>query len=270
MEKYYPSDYYSYAGTSNSITSKIGSFLKSKRNEYQLFQKGLIGKLIYGFKPNNDPHITILSKIPLERDHKILDVGCGSGVLLKALNQIGFNKLRGVDPYLEKDEKLNDGLELQKRSVHDVKDKMDLVMFHHSFEHLDDPLETLQSVERILEDEGYCIIRVPTASSYAWEHYRENWVQLDAPRHFFLHSKESMELLAQKAGLKIEQIIFDSSEFQFVGSERYIKDIPLKDPTPNNSLFSEEEINAFKQKAVELNEKGAGDACAFILRKRLA
>jgi len=34
---------------------------------------------------------------------------------------------------------------------------------------------------------GWCVIRIPTVSSFAWEHYREQWVQLDAPRHFFLH-----------------------------------------------------------------------------------
>lgn len=65
-------------------------------------------------------------------------------------------------------------------------------MFHHSFEHIADPFETLCSVRRLLSS-GTCLIRIPIVDSWAWENYGVNWIQIDAPRHFF-------SLLKKKCG----------------------------------------------------------------------
>jgi hypothetical protein len=54
------------------------------------------------------------------------------------------------------------------------------------------------------------------------------WVQLDAPRHFFLHSANSLGLLAGKVGMAVTETVYDSDELQFVGSEQYLKGIPLR------------------------------------------
>ena len=67
-------------------------------------------------------------------------------------------------------------------------------MFHHSFEHLPDPIETLERVYRLMPSGGNCLIRIPLVSSEAWKKYGPHWVQLDAPRHFFLYSIESLKL----------------------------------------------------------------------------
>lgn len=270
MSKYYPNNYHGRV-KSNKNKLNITTSLLKKRDKYAVFKKGLLGKLMYDFRPA--VNMKILSEIPLTKDSYILDVGCGKGFLLKSLKRIGFNNLLGVDPYIDEAIINNGEVILQKKEIHEVKQMQDLIMFHHSFEHIANPLETLQSVSKILNKNGYCIIRVPTVSSYAWRHYKENWVQLDAPRHFFLHSKESMEILAKKAFLKVDKIIYDSTELQFWGSERYLKDIPLKDTSSNNEvlnkqIFSNAEMNNFKRQARILNQKGDGDACAFILKSQ--
>ena len=270
MQKYYPSNYYSYAPPSFNATSGIMELLKQNRNSYAVFNKGVLGKLIYKRFPNVE--FRSLSEVPLTKDTKILDVGCGSGRFLIELQKIGFKNLLGVDPYLDKDIEYGNGLKIYKKSIHDVEEKKDIIMFHHSFEHLSDPLETLQSVSKLLNNGGYCIIRVPTTSSYAWKHYKENWVQFDAPRHFFIHSKESISFLAEKTSLSLEKIVYDSTGFQFWGSEQYLQDIPLRDAksyanNPEESIFSDSEIKAFEAKAKELNDKGEGDMCAFFLKK---
>jgi hypothetical protein len=116
------------------------------------------------------------------------------------------------------------------------------------------------------------LIRIPTVSSYAWKYYKSNWVQIDAPRHFFLHSIKSIELLASEIDLRPVDIIYDSDAFQFWGSEQYLRGIHLYSERSllkgqSKSIFSASEIDTFTKKAEDLNKHKQGDQAAFYLRK---
>lgn len=268
ISKYYPDNYYSYQ--MSPYRNKIKKFLIGLRDNYALFDRGFIGKLLCIKYPNK--RLRCLSLLAVRKDTSILDVGCGTGDLLYSLREFGFKNLLGVDPFNAQDIEYANGLKILKKEIHDVKDKWDIVMFHHSFEHIPDPAKTLQTVTGLLAPNGHCIIRIPISSSYAWEHYGVNWVQLDAPRHFYLHSVESMHILADQAKLDLYKVFYDSTTFQFWGSEQYIKDIPLRDKqsyaeNPRNSIFSKEEIYTFDKRAKELNEKDQGDQAVFYLRE---
>jgi hypothetical protein len=82
-----------------------------------------------------------------------------------------------------------------------------------------------------------------------------------------------MQLLADQTGLEIIDIIYDSTEFQFWGSEQYSRNISLNDEqsykiNPTSSIFSKQEMKAYKIKANLLNQQKTGDSSAFILRKK--
>lgn len=270
MSKYYPSNYYSFA--LDARENPVKKFAKILRNNYAVFNKGIIGKfLMAGFRNES---MRSLSKVRLAKTSRILDVGCGRGILLNDLQEIGFDNLWGVDPYIpDKCVKNENGLRIVKNRVNNLTGIWDLIMFHHSFEHLPGPLETLQSVSKLLTDEGVCLIRVPTVSGYAWENYKTNWVQIDAPRHFFLHSIDSIKILAEKANMKLGDIVYDSLDFQFWGSEQYVKDIPLMSGksyniNPDNSIFSAGDIKKFKKKTKKLNLENKGDQAVFYLYKK--
>jgi SAM-dependent methyltransferase len=268
LSKYYPDQYFAYKPISHH--NKRKKFLIGLRNNYAVFGKGFIGKLYYAKHTNTA--LRCLSFLPLRKNANILDVGCAAGALLYSLRELGFKNLLGVDPFIAKDIEYKNGLKILKKEVDEVDGEWDLVMFHHSFEHIPDPTKTMQTVSGLLKPNGHCVLRVPTVSSYAWKYYREKWVQLDAPRHFYLHSVESIGILADNAGLDLFKIIYDSTSFQFWGSEQYKKDIPLLDKRSylvnrQNSIFLKEEIFAFAKRAKELNETKQGDQAIFYLRK---
>ena len=268
MSKYYPPDYYSF---SMPQINPFKAFIKKQRDEYAVFNKGIIGRLLYMRFP--DEILRSLANIQLTKTSNILDVGCGQGSLLYSLMETGCQNLSGIDPNIAEDIEYGNGLKIHKKSIHDIDGIWDLIMFHHSFEHIPDPVSTLQTVSKLLSHNGVCLIRIPVVSSYAWEHYGINWVQLDAPRHFYLHSVKSMEILARKANLDLEKIIYDSNSFQFWGSLQYEKDIPLVSEksykvNPSVSMFSAAEITEFEKKAKELNIKKQGDQAIFYLRKK--
>lgn len=275
MSRYYPHAYYSFTPaiaqpTSAGLIARIRAALGRKRDSYALFRRGLIGAALFNLKPDDSYHSA--SDIGLTTRSRVLDVGCGSGERLLALHQAGLRYLLGVDPFLEGDIVYPNGVRIRKGTIHDIDGIFDVIMFHHSFEHLSDPIATLQSVLRIMAPDGLCLIRIPTVSSYAWEHYRESWVQLDPPRHFFLHSVESMRHLAGHVGLRVERIVYDSTAFQFWGSEQYMNDIPLHSArshlvAPKDSIFSETDIHHFEVAARRLNAQGLGDQAAFYLTR---
>jgi SAM-dependent methyltransferase len=268
MSKYYPDDYYSYRPI---IYPKITRrFLIRLRDKYALWGHGFIGKLLCAFYPNEK--LRCLRFISVGKDTNILDVGCGAGSLLYSLREIGLKNLLGVDPFNERDIEYKNGLVIQRKEIHDVKGKWDIVMFHHSFEHILDPFKTLETVSGLLTPNGHCIISIPVSSSYAWRHYGVNWANLDAPRHLFLHSVKSMNILADRTGFDLYKLVYDSDSRQFWGSEQYIRDIPIRDKrsylkNPKTSIFSKEEIAAFAKRAKELNITRQGDSAVFYLRK---
>jgi hypothetical protein len=138
---------------------------------------------------------------------------------------------------------------------------------------MDEPLSVLERIRGLLNEGGTVLIRIPVASSEAFEVYGRDWVALDAPRHFFLHTRASMDLLARRAGLEVARVVYDSTAFQFWGSEQYRKDIPLRDPRsydtdPAQSIFTRSDIAAFEARARELNTAGRGDQACFYLRAK--
>jgi 2-polyprenyl-3-methyl-5-hydroxy-6-metoxy-1,4-benzoquinol methylase len=56
----------------------------------------------------------------------------------------------GIDPFLEQSIEYENGLRILKKTIREVEGEWDVIMFHHSVEHLPDPLETLQSVTELL------------------------------------------------------------------------------------------------------------------------
>ena len=260
---------------SNHSQLKIFSPLITKKSEY--FKKIKLSK-IKGAAPYQLDWTFIFEYIDKHKHENkkkqcvILDVGCGSGTLLYLLREAGFSNVLGVDPHIDRDIKYNNGLRIFCQEVQEVKGSWDLIMFHHSFEHMRDPLKVLQSVSRLLAADGCCLIRIPVVSSFAWENYGVHWVQLDAPRHFFLHSLNSLRTLAMREKFHLEDIVFDSDEFQFWGSEQYKQGISLRSNrsysvNPGQSIFSQKQMDGFQERAKRLNLDARGDQAAFYLKK---
>jgi len=57
-----------------------------------------------------------LSRVKLNKNSKILDIGCGAGNLLLELRELGFIHLVGIDPYIEKDIEYKNGVKILKRT----------------------------------------------------------------------------------------------------------------------------------------------------------
>lgn len=266
--KYYPSGYYSF----NTVPAV--EKIKMLQSSYQFSGRGVAGRLISKIIPGGKKVIydflsKELSKGSISFDSSILDVGTGNGELLNMFASLGFKNLCGIDPYMSEDRVRDNGVRLLKQQLTELDGKYDIIMFNHSFEHIYEQTETMKALSNLLTEKGVCIIRMPLVSSYAWEHYGVNWCHIEAPRHFFLHSVKSMEILCRDHGFEITDTIWDSSESQFIGSERHIagKGLLQFPHTIIYRLIHFNKIRGYRKKARELNRQKRGDQACFIIRR---
>jgi SAM-dependent methyltransferase len=261
LERYYPRDYYSFA---QHRKHGLSQWLVTQRDRHVLGLPSVAGGMLSRIR--RDPVLQVLAQTDLRPEQRILDVGCGAGRLLDRFARAGFRNVMGVDPFIAGDTQTASGVPVRKAQLRDVAGTFDVIMFNHSLEHVPDPVSVLKDAVQRLDPAGAILVRVPTPSSDAWKIYRANWVQLDAPRHIVLPSREGASIMAHQAGLGVDAVIDDSSAFQFLGSERYRRDIPLHG-TPDRELFSDIEIARFARRAAELNAHHRGDQAMFVMRR---
>ncbi|RPI59868.1 MAG: class I SAM-dependent methyltransferase, partial [Ignavibacteriales bacterium] len=261
---HYPKDYFTFQ---QKHEGKIKSILNRYRDKAAMGDKSFLGNILY--KKFGEPtYITRLKVVGVGLNDSILDVGCGQGILLHKMKESGFDNVFGIDPFIDETIVYKNGLKILKKDLSDMVGVYDLIMFNHSFEHMENPLQVMKKSNELLKLNRTLLIRIPVADSYAFNHYKENWCSLDAPRHLYLHTKKSIKLLAEQSGFEVKKISYDSRSWQLWGSEQYTKNISLLDDrsyyiSPKNSIFTKNQIDEFEKKTIELNKNSEGDQAEF-------
>ena len=267
LGNYYPENYYSYRNKARNLNYKLRSWIDRQRVLASLRGTSSVGSIVNRYSKPLE-YISWIRDIQIDFDSAILDIGCGQGRLLLRMSMGGFTNLTGVDPFIDNDISYYNNIRIHKQGLEEFSDskrKYDLIMLHHSLEHMPEQNKAFDSISKLLSPDGTALIRIPLADSYAWEHYRENWVQLDPPRHLYLHSRDSLGLLAEKHGFTISKVVYDSAKFQFIGSELYLRDIPLNSDKKAKNIFSKKQLEEFETRAEELNSLSKGDQAIFYL-----
>lgn len=265
LSKHYPANYYSLTQPDLSFLS--GLRWKLKKCFYRAMISGnafskTLSRIIL-------PKCRFLFLYPLrlKTTDRILDIGCGNGKqYLLPLRESGYSNVFGIDPFLSENIEYPNGLTIQKTTIDKIKDKFDLIMFHHSLEHIVNQDEVISSISSILNPNGTCIISIPVSDSFAWEKFSINWYQLDAPRHIFLHTRKSLALLLQHNGLQIVDVRYNSSFFQFVQSNQYKKNIPMSQNYRPSFLKRKIDRWFYATWSILLNKQQRGDQAIFYIR----
>jgi len=273
LSQAYPSGYCGwFLDPEQVLRGRLRPYAWRLRDRYALFGRGLVGKMLSRRLPAM-PAMHALAGAGVSEQTSVLDVGCGSGLFCYALRNAGFRKVLGIDPHIPLSIRYGNGLEVRRQSLDSTRGEWDAVTFIDSFEHIDDPAGALAKAASLMSPGGSCIIRTPVVPNHAWSRYGEHWVQADAPRHLHIQSRRSMGILAEAAGLKVERVVYDSTDFQFWGSEQYMRGIALRDEdsyfvNPRGSRFSDAEIREYRRQAEELNRQELGDNAVFYLKRR--
>jgi 2-polyprenyl-3-methyl-5-hydroxy-6-metoxy-1,4-benzoquinol methylase len=140
---------------------------------------------------------------------RVLDLGCGSGLFLKAMQEVGWYCV-GVELNAMAAEFAHYRLGLDVRqgdiSQLELPEKFDLVTLWDVLEHTGSPAAVLARVHDLLVPGGLLAISVPNWESLERKLFRERWIALDAPRHFYHFSPVTITHLLQKSGFELQSI----------------------------------------------------------------
>lgn len=165
----------------------------NKPDWFTIWRKGLFINGQYNVKPKS----------------KVLDVGCGLGHSLLELESIGC-KAYGIDPdpnaaKLARKFKLN----FKKAFISDnpyPKEKFEYVIANQVLEHTNDPINFLIKCKAKLTEDGKIILSFPNTDSLTRYILNYKWLHWHIPYHLNFFNKRSVNILAQKSGLKIIKI----------------------------------------------------------------
>ena len=206
LSHYYPQNYYSFRPPQK----------RTIRKHVKIFRNALFSKILGGFYET-----TIFTDYGLsyaDRKKSILDIGSGNGVMLRNLSELGFKHLTGIDPFLSKEIR-SKKFKLLKQEIQDITGEFDIVMSHHSLEHMQDPHKFFAVVSQRLKDGGRLILRIPIFPNYIWDNFSVDWIQLDPPRHLYTFSIKGIEILCDMAGLSIKEISYDGQPWSYAATE---------------------------------------------------
>ena len=140
---------------------------------------------------------------------RVLDVGCGSGVLLARMQSLGW-QVEGVevDPGGVAAARAR-GVTVHQGQLVDAKfpdNYFDAVHSAHVIEHVHDPAALLRECYRVLKPGGSLVIVTPSTASFGHKHFGSAWLNLDPPRHLILFNPQTLRAAAEKQGFVVQQL----------------------------------------------------------------
>ncbi len=138
---------------------------------------------------------------------KILEIGCATGFLLKALERRGW-KVTGLEisgaasNYARNVLQLNVHTGQLNESILGI-ERYDMIIMLHTFEHLPDPRQTLMQLQKHFSERGIFVLQVPNARSLEARILGQHWEGWRIPYHLFHFSPAPLQRLLTECGYRI-------------------------------------------------------------------
>lgn len=202
ISEFYPEDY--------SVYRKIGHI------RHHSSMKLAVLRYKYGYKHIRAPFVFRLmapvvsvfrysESISFLPGGRALDIGCGNGKFMLAMNSLGwqfegveFNPV-AVDVCREAGLKVVHG-DLQAGAYED--ESFDLITARHVIEHIPDPENFVGEIARVLKKGGRIVIQTPNSRALGRRWFGTNWYANDVPRHLVLFCPDNLNMLAGRHGLR--------------------------------------------------------------------
>jgi SAM-dependent methyltransferase len=168
------------------------------------------------FVPAVEAFVTWMTRNRAARVHalmgrrgRILEIGCGRGLLLHQLAQLG-HECHGIErsALAARRATRTEGLRIYTQPLeecHFPEQYFDAVILWHVLEHLDRPETSLALMARVLKPSGLLHLEVPNLTSLQSCTTGKNWFHLDVEHHLYHFSYDGLQLVLASSGFQIEK-----------------------------------------------------------------
>lgn len=153
----------------------------------------------------------------IEAEGRVLDVGCSNGVFLDIFREKGWETW-GVEPSGSGSAAKNKGHKIIKDTFEKAKlqeDYFDLIILNHTLEHLDNPLQVLTKIYKLLKYDGVLFVDVPNAGGLGAKLLGKCWPYRLPLEHKWQFTKQSLTVFLEKSGFKILHFESRSGIFEY-------------------------------------------------------
>lgn len=150
---------------------------------------------------------------------RVLDVGCGRGVLLQEFRRRGW-EVQGTE--------LSEQAASYARNTFNIPveigsletlqfppNHFDAVTLWHVLEHVGNPRALLAEINRILKPDGVLLVAVPNFGSLEARVAKDKWFHLDVPRHVTHFSQATLESALNDGGFDVRHTSGFAPEYDF-------------------------------------------------------
>lgn len=128
---------------------------------------------------------------------RILDYGCGYGLLVDRMQERGFRDVTGYDPYAS-------NAAFRDRSR--LRSQFDFIVLQDVIEHVEDPRALLAELDDCLRPGGAILVGTPDAGGISLTDVKKYWMQLHPPYHLHIYTRAALEALGRERGWTVERV----------------------------------------------------------------
>ncbi len=160
---------------------------------------------------------------------RVLDVGCGRGLMLRFLKSWGY-EVDGIE--LDTMAAVRARQNLNQEIFHTLEEpdrflrqQYQAVCFWHSLEHMPQPGKALEIADRLLSPGGLLVIAAPHMESIQSRLSGASWLHLDLPRHLVHFDMERLAEFLQSRGYQLIKHQHFSQEYNVIDTLCYLYEV---------------------------------------------
>jgi SAM-dependent methyltransferase len=149
---------------------------------------------------------------------RLLDVGCATGLFLRAMRASGVWTVQGVevDPQAASIARDRYHLDVYTGTLEQAAlpgEAFDAITLWDVLEHLHDPAASLGELHRLLKPGGVLVVRVPNGASWDARLFGQYWAGLEPPRHLYVFTAVTLRQFIERAGLAVVEFSSASAAY---------------------------------------------------------
>lgn len=143
-----------------------------------------------------------------KKNGKLLDIGCATGDFIVSMQKNHGWQVSGVEPNQRAANYIRDRFEIKVYNSFQNEPSLDdhsfdVVTLWNVIEHLPNPSEALENINRLMTQDGLLVISTPNLNSLNAALFGKYWIGYELPRHLYIFSLETLSPLLAKTGFKV-------------------------------------------------------------------